>query len=708
MKIYDLSQPLNEQVSFWPYYPPFEVKYIKRKAEHGVNAQYIQTSNHMGTHLDAPRHFVTAGMTIDEIPIEWLCGPGVLVDLRDEMDELAIYTPKMIEDRVEVKKGDLLFLHTGWEKHAQFGSDPDEEKYIHRHPGAHPDMVPWLLEKGIHIWGVDCISTDHPMNLPIGRFLGKGMHGHCDRVRKQCEDKFGGPEGVAKLFPDSAYQLTHNALFPKNCMHIENLGGDITAPELQNKRLILGCFPWKFKGGEAAFCRAVAFTGDWKPYDARRTRRRLGGHGEELHLADQSAANCVADRVEKCRSATSSRASLERVERLNPTLNAVVTLNPRAMDDARALDRAAGRRRRPGTALRTAGRDQGRHARRRPAHDVRLDRCTPTTSRLKTRSSSAGCAQAGAVILGKTNCPEFAAGGNTFNEVFGRTRNPWDPSKSAGGSTGGGAAALASGMIALAEGTDLGGSLRIPASFCGVVGLRPSVGLVPTHPTDWVWDTLQVTGPMARTAEDVALMLQAVAGPSEWSPLAQPAAGRDFVGAVARGAARGLRIAYCPDIAGIGIESSTSSNRVGRPRSDSKDIGASVEIIDLDLSEGRQAFLPLRGEWFVNQMFPRLDRQDRVRPERRGECAIRACRDHEGTGGGRGLSWPALACVQEAVLTVRSSSDAVHGRVAVSRRAELSGRDCRQADADVHRLDRADVRVEHDRTSSRVGSLRIG
>ena len=125
-------------------------------------------------------------------------------------------------------------------------------------------MVPWLLEKEIHIWGVDCISTDHPMNLPIGRFLGKGMHGHCDRVRKQCEDKFGGPEGVAKLFPDSAYQLTHNALFPKNCMHIENLGGDITAPELQNKRLILGCFPWKFKGGEAAFCRAVAFTGDWK------------------------------------------------------------------------------------------------------------------------------------------------------------------------------------------------------------------------------------------------------------------------------------------------------------------------------------------------------------------------------------------------------------------------------------------------------------
>ena len=263
MKVYDLSQPLNQECSFWPFYPPFEVKYIKRKAEHGVNAQYIMTSNHMGTHLDAPRHFVTAGMTIDEIPVEWLCGPGVIVNLSDALDDLDLYTPKMIEDRVEVRKGDLVFLHTGWDRFAQFGATPDEERYIHRHPGAHPDLVPWLLEKGIHIWGVDCISTDHPMNLPIGRFLGKGAQGHCDRVRAQCEAKFGGPDGVARLFPDSAYQLTHNALFPHNCMHIENLGGDINAAELQNSRLILGIFPWNFRGGEAAFARAVAFTGEW-------------------------------------------------------------------------------------------------------------------------------------------------------------------------------------------------------------------------------------------------------------------------------------------------------------------------------------------------------------------------------------------------------------------------------------------------------------
>ncbi len=262
MKVYDLSQLLNQEVFFWPYYPPFEVKYIKRKAEHGVNAQYIQTSNHMGTHLDAPRHFVTGGMTIDQIPMDWLYGPGVIVDLTDEMDELAVYTPEMIESRAEVREGDRLILHTGWHRHAQFGDDPDEEKYVHRHPGAHPDMVPWLLEKKIHIWGVDVISTDHPMDLPIGRFLGKGSFGHCDRVRKQAEEKFGGPEEVDRLFPEEDYQLTHNRLFKHNCMHVENMGGEISAPEIQNRRINIGIFPWKFKDGEAAFCRAVAFVED--------------------------------------------------------------------------------------------------------------------------------------------------------------------------------------------------------------------------------------------------------------------------------------------------------------------------------------------------------------------------------------------------------------------------------------------------------------
>ena len=118
--------------------------------------------------------------------------------------------------------------------------------------------------------------------------------------------------------------------------------------------------------------------------------------------------------------------------------------------------------------------------------------------------------EAGAVMLGKTNTPEFGAGSHTFNPVFGPTRNPYDLSKSAGGSSGGAAAALASGMVPIADGSDLGGSLRNPASFCGVVGFRPSVGLVPSWP-DADAEDLSVDGPMARTVEDAALLLSVMA-----------------------------------------------------------------------------------------------------------------------------------------------------------------------------------------------------
>jgi kynurenine formamidase len=257
VKLYDLSQPLGIHTPFWPYYPPFEIKYFKRKPEHGVNAQYIQSSIHIGTHLDGPRHFLTRGKTIDEVPIEWACGPGVIVDLTDEMDDLAIYTPEMIEKRVEVRDGDILILHTGWHRYGYGGSEPDEERYIHYHPGADRRMVKWLLKKKIKIWGVDAVSTDHPMNLPIGRFLGKGTFGHCERVRRKAEEKFG-KENLEKLFPPEDYQLTHNALFPHDCIHLENLGGQISAPELQNRRCVISCLPVKFEGGESAWCRVVA------------------------------------------------------------------------------------------------------------------------------------------------------------------------------------------------------------------------------------------------------------------------------------------------------------------------------------------------------------------------------------------------------------------------------------------------------------------
>ncbi len=301
--------------------------------------------------------------------------------------------------------------------------------------------------------------------------------------------------------------------------------------------------------------------------------------------------------------------ALARIARHNGALNAIVTLAPHAVDEARAIDEriARGEDVGPLAGVPVGIKDVTPVAGVRTTYGspVFADHVPTEDALVVTRLRAAG-----AVILGKTNTPEFAAGGNTWNEVFGRTRNPWDPSRSAGGSTGGGAVGLATGMIALAEGTDLGGSLRIPASFCGVVGIRPSPGLVPTDPADWVWDTLQVTGPMARTAEDVALALQAIAGPSGRSPLAQPTAGRDFVSAVRRGPRKGLRVAYCPDIAGIGVEPGVE--RACRNAAFGlAGAGVSVEEVAFDLGFARDAFLALRGEWFVAWMYDKLEHLDR-------------------------------------------------------------------------------------------------
>src|SRR4029450_2276747 len=159
---------------------------------------------------------------------------------------------------------------------------------------------------------------------------------------------------------------------------------------------------------------------------------------------------------------------------------------------------------------------------------------------------------AGAIVIGKTNTPEFAFGPNTVNTVFGATRNPWNLALTAGGSSGGSAAALATGMCPLAEGTDLGGSLRGPASYCGVVGFRTTPGLIPRYPSVLAWDTYSVEGPMARTVADAALMLSAMAGVDERSPLSYEVDTGDFVRAMrAPPSVKGWRIVWTPDLNGL-------------------------------------------------------------------------------------------------------------------------------------------------------------
>ena len=158
---------------------------------------------------------------------------------------------------------------------------------------------------------------------------------------------------------------------------------------------------------------------------------------------------------------------------------------------------------------------------------------------------------AGAIVIGKTNSPEFGAGGNTFNAVFGATRNPWNPALTCGGSSGGAAVAVATGMGPIAQGSDLGGSLRVPASFCGVVGFRTTPGLVPSHPRALAWDTLGVAGPIARTVADIALMLAAMAGPDDRNPLSYEVDTRRFTRAINKRAIKGWRVAWTPDLGGL-------------------------------------------------------------------------------------------------------------------------------------------------------------
>src|SRR5262252_3195995 len=215
---------------------------------------------------------------------------------------------------------------------------------------------------------------------------------------------------------------------------------------------------------------------------------------------------------------------------------------------------------------------------------------------------------AGAVVLGKTNTPEFGAGANTYNKVFGATRNPWNTALSASGSTGGGAAALAARLAPLAEGSDFGGSLRTPAAFCGVVGLRTTAGLVTRHPMPLPWHDQSVAGPMARSAEDCALLLDAMTGFSLKSPLSAAPPWKSARDAVAKARSlRGLRLAYAPDIAGIGVD--REIERLCRAAAlDLRDARATLDEIEINMSDGRDAFLALRGEAMVGNHLDRLER----------------------------------------------------------------------------------------------------
>ena len=212
----------------------------------------------------------------------------------------------------------------------------------------------------------------------------------------------------------------------------------------------------------------------------------------------------------------------------------------------------------------------------------------------------------GGIVYAMSNTPEFGAGANTFNEVFGRTLNPWNTSRSAAGSSGGAAVALATGMAWLAHGSDLGGSLRNPASFCGVVGLRPSPGRVAASPGTIIDSTLGVEGPMARNVEDVALFLDAMCGEAAGDPISLPRAGESFLEA-ARGGWRPKRVAVSRDLGITPVDPQVAALVMAAARKLEAE-GVIVEEAHPDLSEAHRCFQTLRAYGFAVGKKPLLER----------------------------------------------------------------------------------------------------
>ena len=281
-------------------------------------------------------------------------------------------------------------------------------------------------------------------------------------------------------------------------------------------------------------------------------------------------------------------AHLAQIDRVNPKVNAIVTLvADKALEEATARDGAIARGEPIGPlhGLPVAHKDLV------PTKDIRTTFGSPIYSdfipdhdaliveRLK---------RAGAITLGKSNTPEFGAGSQTFNEVFGETLNPYDLTKTCGGSSGGAAVALACGMVPIADGSDLGGSLRNPANYCNIVGFRPSPGRVPAWPNIAGWYPLSVQGPMARTVEDAALMLSAIAGPDPRSPIAIAEPGEDFRLPLERDF-KDVRIAWSRDLGGLPVDPSVTAILDHR-LSVFEELGCNVESAEPDFTSADEAF----------------------------------------------------------------------------------------------------------------------
>ncbi len=289
-------------------------------------------------------------------------------------------------------------------------------------------------------------------------------------------------------------------------------------------------------------------------------------------------------------------AHLEQIERYNPEVNAIVTLLPEhAMESADRADQAVAR----GEPLGPLHGLPIAHKDLVPTKGIRTTFGSPIFADFVPEEDALIVERlraAGALTIGKTNTPEFGAGSQTYNEVFGVTRNPYDLSKTCGGSSGGAAVALACGLIPIADGSDMGGSLRNPANYCNVVGFRPSPGRVASWPSLAAWATLGVQGPMARTVGDAALLLSAMAGPDPRSPISIAEPGEGFRQPLARDF-HGVRIAWSPDFGGLPVDPRVTAVLEDQ-RGVFDELGCQVDQTQPDFVGADEAFKVLRAWQF--------------------------------------------------------------------------------------------------------------
>lgn len=287
---------------------------------------------------------------------------------------------------------------------------------------------------------------------------------------------------------------------------------------------------------------------------------------------------------------------IAQIERVNPQVNAIVTFLPeQALQQARIADKALTKGTEPGPlyGLPIAHKDLvlTKGIRTTLGSPIFKDFVPDQDEIIVERLRNAG-----AITIGKTNTPEFGAGSQTFNEVFGETLNPYVLTKTCGGSSGGAAVALACGMMPIADGSDLGGSLRNPASFCNVVGFRPSPGRVPVWPHRIGWCPLPVEGPMARTVQDAALLLSAIAGPDSRAPISISDPGSLFARPLERNF-KNTRIAWSRDLGGLPVDSRVTAV-LDSQRSTFTSLGCQIEDATPDFRDADEAFTVWRAWLF--------------------------------------------------------------------------------------------------------------